>query len=94
MPTVILRNASDQGHHVGHRHLCRVKNVHSEHMFDPTQAPVRRYCHLITLVTSVYRKTNVFLTTVGTATPPGGEMGEWSPFIVLGCALQSFDLFI
>jgi hypothetical protein len=28
---------------------------------------------LITLVTSVYRKTNVFLTTVGTATPPGGE---------------------
>ena len=40
----------------------------------------RRYCHLITLVTSVYRKTNVFLTTVGTATPPGGEMGEWSPY--------------
>ena len=40
----------------------------------------RRYCHLITLVTSVYRKTNVFLTTVGTATPPGGKMGEWSPF--------------
>ena len=38
----------------------------------------RRYCHLITLVTSVYRKTNVFLTTVGTATPPGGKMGEWS----------------
>jgi hypothetical protein len=36
----------------------------------------RRYCHLITLVTSVYRKTNVFLTTVGTATPPGGKMGE------------------
>ena len=39
----------------------------------------RRYCHLITLVTSVYRKTNVFLTTVSTATPPGGKMGEWSP---------------
>jgi hypothetical protein len=32
------------------------------------------------LVTSVYWKTNVFLTTVGTATPPGGKMGEWSPF--------------
>jgi hypothetical protein len=29
----------------------------------------RRYCHLITLVT------NVFLTTVGTATPPGGGDG-------------------
>jgi ribonucleotide reductase beta subunit family protein with ferritin-like domain len=24
--------------------------------------------------------TNIFLTTVGTATPPGGKMGEWSPF--------------
>jgi hypothetical protein len=29
----------------------------------------RRYCHLITLVTSVYRKTNVFLTTAGTVCP-------------------------
>ena len=45
----------------------------------------RRYCHLITLITSVYRKTNVFLITVGTATPPGGKMGEWSP-------LQYFEL--
>jgi hypothetical protein len=39
----------------------------------------RMYCHLITLVTTVYRKTSVFLTTVGTATPPGRKMGEWSP---------------
>jgi hypothetical protein len=39
----------------------------------------RRYCHLITLVTSVYRKTNVCLTTVGTGTPPGGKMCEGSP---------------
>jgi hypothetical protein len=30
------------------------------------------------LVTSVYRKTNVFLATVGTATPPGWKVGEWS----------------
>jgi hypothetical protein len=44
----------------------------------------RRYCHLITLVTSVYRKTNVFLTTVGTATPPGGENG-WMVSIGWGC---------
>jgi hypothetical protein len=44
-----------------------------------------RYCHLITLITSVYRKTNVFLITVGTATPSGGKMGEWSP-------LQHFEL--
>jgi hypothetical protein len=31
----------------------------------------------------VTRKTNVFLTTVGTATPPGGKMGEWSPLPVI-----------
>ena len=56
MPTVILRNVSDQGHHVGNDIAI-----------------------LITLVTSVYRKTNVFLTTVGTVTPPDGKRGEWSP---------------
>ena len=46
----------------------------------------RMYCHLITLATSVYRKTNVFLTTVGTAVPPGEKMDEWSPLI---CSLDN-----
>jgi len=36
---------------------------------------------LITLVKSVYLKTNVFVTTVGTVTPPDGKRGEWSPLI-------------
>ena len=48
-----------------------------------TQRFRSRTPRLITLVTSIYRKTNVFLTTVGTATPPEGKMGEWSPLIRL-----------
>jgi hypothetical protein len=44
--------------------------------------------YLITLVTRVYWKTNVFITTVGTATPPEWKMGEYSP---LTFRLQSPD---
>jgi hypothetical protein len=33
---------------------------------------------LITLVTGVYRKTNVFITTVSTVTPPDDSDGKWS----------------
>jgi hypothetical protein len=45
----------------------------------------RRYCHLITLVTSVYRKTNVFLTTVGTA--------NWSDTINFYLSIDIFSIF-
>ena len=44
-------------------------------------------------VTSVYRKTNIFVTTISTVTPPGGKMGEccllseneWSALHLLAC---------
>ena len=36
---------------------------------------------MITLVTSVYRKTNVFVTTVGTVTPPEGKRDKYCPLL-------------
>ncbi len=65
------------------KYQIKIYYVHFRPLYRPCLPSyyARRYCHLITLVTSVYRKTNVFLTTVGTAMPPGGKMGEWSPLI-------------
>ena len=63
------------------KYQIKIYYVHFRPLYRLPSYYARRYCHLITLVTSVYRKTNVFLTTVGTAMPPGGKMGEWSPLI-------------
>ena len=41
---------------------------------------------MITLVTSVYRKTNIFVTTVSTVTPPGGK---WVNVVHLTFHLQT-----
>jgi hypothetical protein len=58
------------------KYQIKIYYVHFRPLYRPCLPSyyARRYCHLITLVTSVYRKTNVFLTTVGTAMPPGVKM--------------------